>query len=354
MFAEALSPEQLSPQQLDAYLEKGWFRMGQTIFTTNFIHFKSEMYSTIWLRIMLDEYNADSTHIKLAKRNSKFKVTIQPAIITNEKENLYTIYKQSLPFQASDSLQHLLFGKTENHSIYTTYEVALYDGEKLIACGFFDVGETSAEGITSFYNPDYKKYSLGKYLIYLKIQYCKNQKLTYFYPGYFVPGYSYFNYKLTIAQSALYYLQLSSQQWVPISSFSEVHIPYQVVYNKLSQIQNLLAQVNPLVRVVNYEYFDANLIPELKHTELLDFPAFVFTDNGLEDDINLIVVFDVRDHQYHLLSCIPYWIPKEKNPDTNFYSDYFLKALYEVYTTPNEEEMAYVFLQLLSRKKQVT
>lgn len=351
MFAEALSPEHLTPQQLDTYLEKGWFRMGQTVFTTNFIHFKSEMYSTIWLRILLEEYKADSTHVKLAKRNSKFKAIIQPAVITTEKEELYANYKQSLPFQTSESLRHLLFGKTETHSVFTTYEVTLYDHNKLIGCGFFDEGEISAEGITSFYDPEYRKHSLGKYLIYLKIQYCQELKLCYFYPGYFVPGYSYFDYKLTIAKSALQYLQLSSQQWIPIAAFSDDHIPYQVGYKKLQQVQQLLAQVYPWVRIVKYEYFDANLIPELKQTELLDFPAFLFHDTGTEENVNLIIVFDVRDNQYHLLSCIPYWIPKETNPDRSFYSDFFLKAVYEVYATPKEEEIAYVFLQLLNRKK---
>ncbi len=351
MFAEAHSPEQLTPQQLDAYLEKGWFRMGQTIFTTNFIRFESDVYSTIWLRIALKEYVTDSTHVKLAKHNSKFRAVVRQAVINTEKEELYANYKQSLPFQTSDSLHHLLFGKAGTSSIYSTYEVALYDGEKLIACGFFDVGEISAEGIVSFYDPQYKKHSLGKYLIYLKIQYCHELKLHYFYTGYFVPGYSYFNYKLTIAKPALYYLELRSQQWLPISSFSDAHIPYLAVQNKLELIQQLLVQVNPLTRVVKYEYFDANLIPELKQTELLDFPAFLFCDNGAEDNISLIIVFDVRDNQYHLFSCIPYWIPKEKNPDKDFYSDYFLKAVYEVYITPSEEKMAYVFLQLLNRKK---
>lgn len=325
--------------------------MGQTIFTTNFIHFKSEMYSTIWLRILLEEYKVDSTQAKLSKRNSKFRATIQPAIITPEKEELYATYKLSLPFQTSESLHHLLLGKTAISSVFTTYEVTLYDGEKLIACGFFDVGETSAEGIASFYDPEYKKYSLGKYLIYLKIQYCQELKLNYFYPGYFVPGYSYFDYKLTIANAALHFLQLSSQQWMPISSFSGEEIPYRTIHNKLQQVQQLLARVNPHTRVVKYEYFDANLIPELKQTELLDFPAFLFHDNGTEDTVNLIIVFDVRDNQYHLLSCIPYWIPKETNPDKEFYSDFFLRSVYEVYTTPREEEIAYVFLQLLNRKK---
>src|SRR6187551_3186440 len=233
MFAQAQTPEQLTPQELDAYLEQGWFRMGSRIFTTNFVHFKDQIYSTVWLRILLHEYAPDNTQIKLFKRNASFRTTIKPLEITNEKEDLYKRYKQSLPFQPSDSIHQLLMGRTTSNSIYNTLEVNVHDGDKLIACGFFDLGETSGMGISSIYDPDYKKYSLGKYLIYTKIQYCQNLRLRYFYPGYFVPGYSFFDYKLTIGRAALEFLQLSSQQWLRIEHFSDDDIPYSVMLNKL-------------------------------------------------------------------------------------------------------------------------
>ncbi|MEJ0055928.1 MAG: hypothetical protein WDN75_09910 [Bacteroidota bacterium] len=138
MFAQVHTPEQLAPHELDAYLERGWFRMGQTIFTTNFLHVKNEIYSTIWLRVFLNEYSAGSTQVKLFKRNAGFQTRVRPAAITTEKEDLYTVYKASVPFQASKSLEHLLFfGRSEADSIYNTYEVTVHDGDKLIACGFF-------------------------------------------------------------------------------------------------------------------------------------------------------------------------------------------------------------------------
>jgi len=351
MFAQAHTPEQLTPNYFDTYLEQGWFRMGQTIFTTNFIHFKSEMYSTIWLRILLDEYEADSTHVKLVKRNALFRTSVNSAEITPEKEELYLRYKESLPFQPSESLHHLLFGKSETDSIYTTFEVTVYDGNQLIACGFFDLGQTSAEGITSFYDPAYKKHSLGKYLIYLKIQYCKNLGLRYFYPGYFVPGYSYFDYKLAIARTALQFLQLSSHSWLSIAAFSEQCIPFEVMQDKLKRVHDIMVKINKNSRILKYEFFDANLIAELRDTGLFDFPVFLFGSDQSEDNTNpIVLVYDVRDNHYHLLSCSPIWKPGSMNPDERFYSAYFLKAMHEIYTTTGEEEMAYVFMELLKER----
>ncbi len=347
MFAQAHTPENISPQEIDAYLEKGWFRMGQRIFTTNFVHFQDHIYSTVWLRILLNEYVADGTQTKLFKRNAAFRTTIKPAEITDEKEELYIRYKQPLLFQPSESIYQLLMGRSNSASIYNTFEVNVHDGDKLIACGFFDLGETSAMGISSIYDPDYKKYSLGKFLIYLKIQYCKNLKLDYFYPGYFVPGYSYFDYKLTIAQPALQFLQLSSQQWQRIDFFFDDHIPYQVMHKKLMHLQKLLTAAGLQSRVVKYEFFDANLIPDLSDAELLDFPVFLFCIKESEEGTNPILVFDVCDGKYHLLMCMPIWKPNEINPDPSFYSDYFLKSVYEVYASQSIEEISEAILKVM-------
>src|SRR5690242_6710085 len=141
MFAEARTPEKLAPTELDEYLERGWFRMGQTIFTTNFVHFKDQMYSAVWLRVLLEQFTSDNTQQKLFKRNAVFQTTIGPSELTPEKEELYIRYKQSLPFQPSDSLHQLLLGKNTENYLYNTYEVTVRDDGRLIAVGFFDIGE---------------------------------------------------------------------------------------------------------------------------------------------------------------------------------------------------------------------
>jgi len=101
MFVDVQCPDRLEPAALDDYLERGWFRMGQTIFTTNWLNFRDTFYSAIWLRVLLDNYVADNTQKKLMQRNSRFHTEIRPAIITIEKELLYIRYKQSVPFEAS-------------------------------------------------------------------------------------------------------------------------------------------------------------------------------------------------------------------------------------------------------------
>ncbi len=303
MFSESISPKIISKTELDQYLSKGWFRMGQTIFTTNFLNFNNHFYSAIWLRSSLDEFNEDKKLVKFKKAIAGFTIEIRPAFLTDEKEELFDRYKTTVTFEASSSLANLLYGK-ENYSIYDTYEVVIFDEEKLIACGFFDIGKESAEGISSFYDPDYKKYSLGKLLIYLKMNYCKSIGLKYFYAGYFVPHYPAFDYKLEIGKNTLQYFNYKEEKWFPLPSFIESTTPLEVMYKNLKTMEQKLKIAGIEANFFYYEFYNANLVPEFNQSsELLDYPMFLYLNDLLDSSVNPIIVFDVRLGMFKIIEC---------------------------------------------------
>ncbi|MBT1704008.1 arginyl-tRNA--protein arginylyltransferase [Chryseosolibacter indicus] len=346
MLAQAHHPNHLSPQELDEYLKQGWFRMGQTIFHTNFLNFKEEYFSAIWLRVNLDNIYPDKQQVKLLKRNQDFRIEFQRASITDEKEALYSKYRQGIEFQASSSLRNLLYG-VAHQNIYNTHEVNIYDGSKLIASGFFDLGRNSAAGITSFYDPEYKKHSLGKFLIYSKIDYCKSLGMLYFYPGYFVPGYAAFDYKLEIHKSSLQYLQLQTNRWMPITGFSDADIPLRVMRNKLEELRFFMDRSQLQGNIMKYEYFDANLVPDLIGFELFDFPLLVNCPHKLAGAGHLVIIYDVRDNQYHLMQCRSVWTSNAPNTDGVFTS-HLLKVEYDVFSSEDPLPMVNVLLVHLS------
>jgi arginine-tRNA-protein transferase len=338
MFAQVHLPEALTPHDLDTYLERGWFRMGQSIFTTNFLNFKDHFYSAIWLRVILDEYSEDGTAQKLFRQNTGFRIEIGPAKITQEKENLYQRYRQSVAFEPSLSLQSLLMGKEAVTSIFNTFEITLYDKDKLIATGFFDLGSKAGMGITSVYDPAYKKFSLGKYLIYLKMRYCKELNLKYFYPGYFVPGYSFFDYKLNLGKDALEFLQLQSQQWRRIAEFSPQDIPLKVMMQKLAALKDLMESAGIECKLLKYDFFDANLVQSLAGAELFDFPLFLKSSISTEL-VDPIVVFDIQDQEYRFLKCFSVWVPPPQESRPEFYSEHVLKTEECLFSTQRMEDM---------------
>jgi len=211
----------LEPIQLDAFLSLGWFRIQQTIFTTDFIYFDDQVYDAVWLRVRLHDFVPDKKYKILSGKNSRFRIEFESAVITPAHEALYDSYKESISFEGASSLHSLLYGKN-NFNVYDTQMINAYDGDILIGTGCFDRGEKSAAGICSIYDPDYKKFSLGKYMIYEKMQYCKRKNFTYFYPGYFVPGYPAFDYKLEIGKPAIEYFDPVQKKW---NSFYEDTIP---------------------------------------------------------------------------------------------------------------------------------
>ncbi len=341
--AQAKNPSSLlEAQSLDSYLSKGWFRMGQTIFTTHFLYFDNTFYSAIWLRIPLEELTESKTAKKLKKVNEKFKVVFQPAVLTEEKELLFEKYKQEVSFVASASLHHLLLGTAPANAVYNTFEVCLYDETSLIGVGFFDLGNDSAAGISSFYDPAYKKHSLGKYLIHLKIDYCRKLNRRYFYPGYFVPGYPAFDYKLEIGGSSLQYYSMETQQWLSIRNFSPSVAPLEKMRTALTRLEELMKAQAIEAEVFYYEFYNANLMPEFKGLELFDFPIFLYCFDIVSGMINPIVVYDLRDQRYHLLQCESLYRTESELAKGTNYSCELLKIDRYIYSTEVPEEMANV------------
>ena len=348
MFAEVQSPESLSGVELDAFLERGWFRMGQTVFTTNFLNFKNDFYSALWLRIDLTAYQPDRTELKLLKQNAHLRVVIQPLKLDDQKELLYAVYKNGVSFEASATLHQLMY-RDSAHNIFTTMEVNVFDDDRLVACGFFDLGRNTAAGITSFYDPNYKKYSLGKFLIYTKISYCRERGLKYFYPGYFVPGYSPFDYKLSIGKNELYFLDYKLQQWRHIHDFDVHATPLAVMLSKLQSLQDAFRDWSIEVRLLKYDFFDANLLPGLQGIHLFDIPVFVYPLDVEEEVTQPVIIYDLRDDKFHLLKCASVW--KSNYPRTaDTYSSHLLKTEMALFSTDDPEEMVAVFVSALSSK----
>lgn len=329
MYAQVDFLNQLEPKVLDQYLAKGWFRMGLTIFTTHFLKFHDRFYSAVWLRIGLKNFSPNKSQQKLLKQNSKFKVIIKPAKVDMEKESLFANYKQGISFTAASSLEHLLY-HDGTINVYDTYEVNLYDGNKLIACGFFDIGEEAAAGISCFYDPAYKKYSLGKYLMLLKMGYCQQRSITYFYPGYFVPGYPLFDYKLSLSDHDFDFYELESCSWQPITMFNEKKNPLVIMRQKLQELEICLQEKNIKHKTMYYDFFDANLMPELKDIELFDFPVFLLLGDFNNQEIKNAIIYDVRDRKYHWVSCRSIFQPQVDHSHHDRYSRDLLKVYEQI------------------------
>lgn len=206
-------PIDLTGQELDDYLAKGWFRMGQTIFTTDFIPVEGRIHPVYWLRFAVQNIHYGKKQKRLIGINSDFSVSIKPFLLSEEMESLYRIYRAQVDFEAPPTVEsYLLDGEINN--IYDSQVIEIRDNGKLVAAGVFDQGETSMAGIMNFYHPDYKTRSPGKYLMLLKINHAIKTGKTYYYPGYIAAGFPKFDYKLFPDSTAAELYDTKTGEWL--------------------------------------------------------------------------------------------------------------------------------------------
>ncbi len=301
MFCDVNYPAHLSPHSLDKYLDKGWFRMGQSMFTTSFLYFNDISYNAIWLRYDLEDYTFRKSSEQILKINSNFKVKIGPLTYSSIKEKLYSKYRSKLPFSIAPTLGALLL-EDGQFNVFNSQEVCVYDGKKLIAMGIFDLGETTAQGIVNFYDPEYKKYSLGKFVILQKVLYTQQIGLKYFYPGYFAPGYSLFDYKTELLKSGTSYYDVADTSWKNLSEFSLAEAPLDKIHRKLKELELGLQTIDVKLFTNFYKFYDVKLFREYSGYDLITFPYFI-PIVSFERHKEIILTYNIRTEKYQVMIC---------------------------------------------------
>jgi leucyl-tRNA---protein transferase len=208
---------------LDAYLSKGYYRMGKHIFTTDVVFNNNQYYKAFWLRYNLNKFHLSEKHQKLLKHLTQFTVKIKPFTVNQLYTSLYKKYYAAANFDASPSLESYLYSFDDFPQVqlfqFESKAIQIFREKLLVAAGIFDNGLESIAGIINFYNPEFKKYSLGKILVLLKLKYALEHHKKWYYPGYIVPGNPKFDYKTFVGIDCIEVYDTQLKEWVEYSVF---------------------------------------------------------------------------------------------------------------------------------------
>ena len=215
-FYQIEKPDRVAGELLDDYLEKGWYRVGPLIMTTDFIEYDGNYVPVFWIRLNLQQYRLSTDSARILRQNQKFTTEVARGEFTEELEALYAGYRQGISFPVPPTAKEYLLDVTE-HEVYDTQMILVRDNGKLISAGFFDEGHRTVAGILNIFDPAYKKYSPGKFLILNKIEYAIQTGRSHYYPGYISSRISKFDYKLFPDLNATEVMLPYSRNWYPFA-----------------------------------------------------------------------------------------------------------------------------------------
>ena len=301
-YAEKLLPHVISPESLDHYLGRGWYRMGANLFTTHFLFFQNQPFSAVWIRLDLEGFAFSRSQRKLMRRNEKlFRSACQPIVIDRERELLFQRYAAEfdgiLSPSITDSLEHY-----EGQTAFNTWETTVRErtSGKLVALSYFDLGAATVASINGFYDPPLRSFSLGYYTMLLEIEYCLAHGYRYYYPGYVVPGYHRFDYKLRIGDCE--YLDVRDLNWKPFAAADiRANGPVEGQRTHLEALSQRLVADTGAGQLKIYPLFEASLY-DIWNDEYFPYPYCIVLSDPEEGDL-LVAAYDPGEQEYLILLC---------------------------------------------------
>ena len=191
---EQFFAERVSPEHLDKLLADGWRHFGTQFFRYSYGFYGLDVRLIIPLRIRLDDFFLSKSQRRTLRRNADLESIIRPVEITRDAEQLFQLHKQRFKSGIPDSIYDFLSARGDREPC-EAHEIAVYDGDRLIAASYFDVGATANSGIYGMFDPKCSGRRLGIYTLVREVEIACQSGKTFYYLGYAYEGPSFYDYK---------------------------------------------------------------------------------------------------------------------------------------------------------------
>ena len=290
--------KKLSAKQFDKLMAQGFFRNGQSMFKTQLMLMHQQLYTSISIRLDLQQHEFSKSLRKIFKKNTqRFDVKINPLSFSEEKQELWEQHQHRFVGASTHSLyNHFCY---EGYNNFDTWEVCVYENNKLIAASFFDLGETSMASILGLFDQKYAKESLGLYTMLTEITLAQKLGLRFYYPGYVLDQPSLFDYKLRLGNFQRYSWQSGRWRAYDTNYFPTVatHTTQQIEYLESVLTANQIGFSRKAYQFYLWKYFTE--FPDYKWlypSPILFVVGYTFGQNrGL-----LAISFDADTQQFFL------------------------------------------------------
>lgn len=233
---------QLSPIEMDELLNNGWYRQDRHVSTTIGRMVDRQWKPIVFVRIALKDLVWKKKLRKRMRTNlNLFEVHIRPFVPRVELDQLWYTYKTKVHNwrRVVPLADHLSKGLPPD--AFNTFELCVRYNGQLVAFSIFDKGEKSIASLEAAYDVNFKKYSLGIFTMLQEIEYCKEENMDYYYPGFYPKDSPMFDYKLRPGNVEFYDSRLG--KWRKWESFDEKDWLLIEVLEKLQMVQHEVEKV---------------------------------------------------------------------------------------------------------------
>jgi leucyl-tRNA---protein transferase len=217
---DAFICDSVPPEVMDQVWAAGWRHFGRYFFRYSTQPAPEGGLQTITpLRITLASCTFSKSQRRVLSKNADLRAEIAPAFIDPDLRALFQRHKQRFTHNIPDTLETFL-GPDPARGPCQCRMVRVFDGLRLIAASFFDVGEQAASSIYALFEPECARRSLGIYTFLLEIQHCQAAGLRWLYPGYATREPSVYDYKKQFR--GMEYLEWGKGEWVTLQGNGEI------------------------------------------------------------------------------------------------------------------------------------
>lgn len=200
---------------MDRLWAAGWRHFGRYFFRYSSQTDEQGATQTITpLRIDLASCSFTKSQRRVLSKNTDLRHDIVPAALDDELRAMFQRHKQRFTHNIPDSLETFL-GPDPTAGPCECRMLRVFEGDRLIAASFFDMGQTAASSVYGIFEPEFAKRSLGIFTMLLEIQHCREAGLRWLYPGYATHESSAYDYKKQFRGTKI--LDWSTGEWRPLT-----------------------------------------------------------------------------------------------------------------------------------------
>lgn len=178
--------ENCSEDKCQDFIERGFRRFGKMYFRP-ICDGCDECKS---IKIDAKNFTFSKSQRRVLRKAQNIKSVIQKPTLTKQHIELFEKYhlhmKDEKGWEYTPTTAQGYYNSFVSGANEFGYEVLYFDGDKLIGVDLIDILPNGVSSIYFYYDPDYKKYALGKLSMYLQIKFAQEAGKDWIYMGYYV------------------------------------------------------------------------------------------------------------------------------------------------------------------------